>query len=52
MIASTMTEFDVYLWAEGSHYRAYEKLGFTATGNRHPHPYLTPFTELEMVRPA
>ena len=32
--------------------RAYEKLGFTATGNRHPHPYLTPFTELEMVRPA
>ena len=32
--------------------RAYEKLGFTATGNRHPHPYLTPFMELEMVRPA
>lgn len=32
--------------------RAYEKLGFTATGNRHPHPYLTPFTELEMTRPA
>jgi GNAT superfamily N-acetyltransferase len=32
--------------------RAYEKLGFTVTGNRHPHPYLTPFTELEMVRPV
>jgi GNAT superfamily N-acetyltransferase len=32
--------------------RAYEKLGFTATGNRHPHPYLTPFMELEMTRPA
>jgi GNAT superfamily N-acetyltransferase len=32
--------------------RAYEKLGFTASGNRHPHPYLTPFMELEMTRPA
>jgi len=27
MIATTMTDFDMYLWAEGSHYRAYEKLG-------------------------
>jgi ribosomal protein S18 acetylase RimI-like enzyme len=32
--------------------RAYEKLGFTATGNRRPHPYLRPFMELEMTRPA
>jgi GNAT superfamily N-acetyltransferase len=32
--------------------RAYEKLGFTMTGNRHPHPYLAPFMELEMMRPA
>jgi GNAT superfamily N-acetyltransferase len=32
--------------------RAYEKLGFVATGARHPHPYLKPFTELEMTRPA
>lgn len=32
--------------------RAYEKLGFVSTGARHPHPYLTPFTELEMARPA
>lgn len=32
--------------------RAYEKLGFTATGNRHPHPYLRPFMEVEMARPA
>ena len=32
--------------------RAYEKLGFEATGARHPHPYLAPFTELEMTRPA
>ena len=30
--------------------RAYEKLGFVATGARHPHPYLAPFTELEMTR--
>jgi ribosomal protein S18 acetylase RimI-like enzyme len=32
--------------------RAYEKLGFAVTGTRHPHPYLTPFTELEMIRRA
>ena len=32
--------------------RAYEKLGFAVTGNRHPHPYLASFMELEMVRPA
>jgi GNAT superfamily N-acetyltransferase len=32
--------------------RAYTKLGFVMTGARHPHPYLTPFTELEMSRPA
>jgi 1,4-alpha-glucan branching enzyme len=25
--ATALTDFDVYLWAEGSHYRAYEKLG-------------------------
>jgi 1,4-alpha-glucan branching enzyme len=24
---ATLTDFDVYLWSEGSHYRAYEKLG-------------------------
>src|SRR5262249_19716111 len=24
---ATLTDYDVYLWAEGSHYRAYEKLG-------------------------
>jgi 1,4-alpha-glucan branching enzyme len=24
---STLTDFDVYLWSEGSHFRAYEKLG-------------------------
>ena len=27
MSTKTLTEFDVHLWAEGSHYRAYEKLG-------------------------
>jgi GNAT superfamily N-acetyltransferase len=32
--------------------RAYEKVGFVASGARHPHPYLAPFTELEMTRPA
>lgn len=32
--------------------RAYQKLGFSVTGNRHPHPYLAPFMELEMTRPA
>jgi ribosomal protein S18 acetylase RimI-like enzyme len=32
--------------------RAYQKLGFSVTGNRHPHPYLAPFMELEMMRPA
>lgn len=32
--------------------RAYEKLGFVATGARHPHPYLAPFIELEMTRAA
>jgi GNAT superfamily N-acetyltransferase len=32
--------------------RAYQKLGFVATGTRHPHPYLSVFTELEMSRPA
>jgi 1,4-alpha-glucan branching enzyme len=24
---ATLTDFDVYLWSEGSHYRAYEKMG-------------------------
>jgi 1,4-alpha-glucan branching enzyme len=24
---ATLTDYDVYLWSEGSHYRAYEKLG-------------------------
>jgi len=24
---ATLTDFDVYLWSEGTHYRAYEKLG-------------------------
>jgi ribosomal protein S18 acetylase RimI-like enzyme len=32
--------------------RAYQKLGFAVTGNRHPHPYLAPFMELEMTRQA
>lgn len=32
--------------------RAYEKLGFTVTGSRRPHPYLAPFMELEMTRVA
>jgi GNAT superfamily N-acetyltransferase len=32
--------------------RAYEKVGFVTTGARHPHPYLEPFTEVEMSRPA
>jgi GNAT superfamily N-acetyltransferase len=32
--------------------RAYEKLGFVASGARHPHPYLAPFAELEMTRPV
>ncbi|HEY7157434.1 MAG TPA: 1,4-alpha-glucan branching protein GlgB [Gemmataceae bacterium] len=27
MITATLTDFDVYLWSEGTHYRAYEKLG-------------------------
>ncbi len=27
MSSATLTDYDVYLWAEGSHYRAYEKLG-------------------------
>src|SRR4051812_18333982 len=24
---ATLTDFDVHLWSEGTHYRAYEKLG-------------------------
>lgn len=27
MSSATLTDFDVYLWNEGSHFRAYEKLG-------------------------
>ncbi|HEX5270633.1 MAG TPA: 1,4-alpha-glucan branching protein GlgB, partial [Gemmataceae bacterium] len=27
MTTATLTDFDVYLWSEGTHYRAYEKLG-------------------------
>ncbi len=27
MTTATLTDFDVYLWREGRHYRAYEKLG-------------------------
>ena len=27
MSSATLTDYDVYLWAEGSHFRAYEKLG-------------------------
>ncbi len=27
MSTATLTDFDVHLWAEGSHYRAYQKLG-------------------------
>ena len=27
MTTETLTDFDIYLWAEGSHFRAYEKLG-------------------------
>ena len=27
MTTETLTEFDIYLWREGRHYRAYEKLG-------------------------
>lgn len=27
MTAKTLTEFDMHLWSEGSHFRAYEKLG-------------------------
>jgi 1,4-alpha-glucan branching enzyme len=27
MSTATLTDFDVHLWSEGSHYRAYEKLG-------------------------
>jgi 1,4-alpha-glucan branching enzyme len=27
MATAALTDFDVYLWAEGTHYRAYEKLG-------------------------
>ena len=25
--SGTLTDFDIHLWNEGSHYRAYEKLG-------------------------
>jgi 1,4-alpha-glucan branching enzyme len=28
---ATLTDYDVYLWSEGSHYRAYEKLGAHVT---------------------
>ena len=31
MSTATLTDFDVYLWSEGSHYRAYEKLGAHVT---------------------
>jgi 1,4-alpha-glucan branching enzyme len=27
VITANLTDFDVYLWSEGTHYRAYEKLG-------------------------
>ncbi|HEX4591610.1 MAG TPA: 1,4-alpha-glucan branching enzyme, partial [Gemmataceae bacterium] len=27
MTTKTLTEFDMHLWAEGSHFRAYDKLG-------------------------
>ena len=27
MITATLSDFDIYLWSEGTHYRAYEKLG-------------------------
>src|SRR3954471_20112645 len=27
MSAAALTDFDIHLWNEGSHYRAYEKLG-------------------------
>src|SRR5215208_109232 len=27
MATATLTDFDAHLWSEGSHYRAYEKLG-------------------------
>ena len=27
MATATLTDFDVFLWNEGSHFRAYEKLG-------------------------
>ncbi|MHB1422672.1 MAG: 1,4-alpha-glucan branching protein GlgB [Gemmataceae bacterium] len=27
MITAVLSDFDVYLWSEGTHYRAYEKLG-------------------------
>ena len=27
MTTATLTDFDKHLWAEGSHFRAYEKLG-------------------------
>src|SRR5579875_1746200 len=27
VITATLSDFDVYLWSEGTHYRAYEKLG-------------------------
>jgi GNAT superfamily N-acetyltransferase len=30
--------------------RAYDRLGFTATGITYPHPYLPIFTEIEMAR--
>ena len=31
MATASLTDFDVFLWNEGSHFRAYEKLG------AHPH---------------
>jgi 1,4-alpha-glucan branching enzyme len=27
VITATLSDFDIYLWSEGTHYRAYEKLG-------------------------
>src|SRR5688572_24701736 len=27
MITATLTDFDIHLWSEGRHHRAYEKLG-------------------------
>ena len=31
---ATLTDYDVYLWSEGSHYRAYEKLGAHVTAHQ------------------